>query len=249
MSLYDARVASAYKTGVSLLPWRRWAEPWTYHQVLGDIAGKDILDAACGVGVVSLMMADLGAGSVTGVDISSAMIDRAKLDSTAPVINYINCDFSDYQAASPHDIAVSSFIVNEAETVEQLGLFVRAFHRNLKVKGKLALVLDIPDRLQGVDHSSYGYRFSLPEGRMKDEDRFKLYIDVDKSLVELELSYFSYSTIRNILEENGFQEVAFTPLMVPEEAHRAMPSDYWDMMICRPGLFVVSAIKMSKSQL
>jgi ubiquinone/menaquinone biosynthesis C-methylase UbiE len=44
---------------------------------LGDIAGKKILDLACGTGEISRMLLDLGA-KVTGIDFAEPMLARAK---------------------------------------------------------------------------------------------------------------------------------------------------------------------------
>lgn len=44
---------------------------------LGDIAGKKVLDLACGTGEISRMLLDLGA-RVTGVDFAEPMLARAK---------------------------------------------------------------------------------------------------------------------------------------------------------------------------
>lgn len=45
--------------------------------LLGDLAGKRLLDVGCGTGLVSLELAAEGAG-VTGVDLSVPMVERAR---------------------------------------------------------------------------------------------------------------------------------------------------------------------------
>lgn len=54
---------------------RSWRRVMT--EGLGDIAGKKILDLACGTGEISRMLLDLGA-QVTGVDFAEPMLTRAK---------------------------------------------------------------------------------------------------------------------------------------------------------------------------
>lgn len=49
-----------------------------YHWAARTVAGKDVLDAACGVGYGIEILAGAGAGSVTGVDIDSSAVAAAE---------------------------------------------------------------------------------------------------------------------------------------------------------------------------
>ena len=54
-------------------------EQATLLALLGDVRGRDVLDLACGSGRYGAIAAAAGAGSVTGVDRSAAMLARARL--------------------------------------------------------------------------------------------------------------------------------------------------------------------------
>src|SRR5215207_6283377 len=51
--------------------------PMLFH-LIGDIKGKNVLDAGCGEGYLSRIMANMGAGKVTGIDISEKMLEMAR---------------------------------------------------------------------------------------------------------------------------------------------------------------------------
>jgi len=81
--------------------WDRNADDWTrglregadvyrdlynnpaFFAFLGDIAGMSVLDAGCGEGTNTRKLAELGARSLVGVDLSPRMIEHARLAETA----------------------------------------------------------------------------------------------------------------------------------------------------------------------
>lgn len=53
-------------------------------ELCGDVQGMDILDLGCGEGYVGRQLAERGAASVSGYDVSSGMIAAAKKVGSAP---------------------------------------------------------------------------------------------------------------------------------------------------------------------
>ncbi|MXY55621.1 MAG: class I SAM-dependent methyltransferase, partial [Gammaproteobacteria bacterium] len=76
MAEYDA-IARGYQES-KRLPFREHIERHTLFQLLGDVAGKTVLDLACGDGFYTRLLRQAGASQVTGVDISRAMIELAE---------------------------------------------------------------------------------------------------------------------------------------------------------------------------
>src|SRR4051812_12210698 len=59
-------------------PWRVYIEAFTLMTLVGDPAGKAVIDIACGEGFYSRMIRQRGAAKVTGVDLSEKMIGLAR---------------------------------------------------------------------------------------------------------------------------------------------------------------------------
>jgi 2-polyprenyl-3-methyl-5-hydroxy-6-metoxy-1,4-benzoquinol methylase len=61
------------------LPYRIAVEAPTLFALAGDVRGKTILDLPCGDGTYARAFARRGAASVLGVDLSSGMVERARM--------------------------------------------------------------------------------------------------------------------------------------------------------------------------
>src|SRR6266446_8814670 len=54
------------------------AESYTFFRMVGEIAGKRVLDLACGFGFYTKLLKQRGAAQVVGVDISPEMVRLAR---------------------------------------------------------------------------------------------------------------------------------------------------------------------------
>ena len=72
---YD-RIATKYKRA-KLQPWRAHLEQYTLLRLAGDLAGKAVIDLACGEGYYTRLLRQAGAARVVGVDLSHEMIGLA----------------------------------------------------------------------------------------------------------------------------------------------------------------------------
>ncbi|MBA2247084.1 MAG: class I SAM-dependent methyltransferase [Chloroflexia bacterium] len=79
--------------------------------LLGDLAGKTVLDAGCGQGYLSRMLAARGA-RVTGIDLSPRLIAKARKRDTEGVIDYRLADLSQpLPKLERHFDLIGSFLV------------------------------------------------------------------------------------------------------------------------------------------
>ncbi|WP_461538774.1 class I SAM-dependent methyltransferase [Spongorhabdus nitratireducens] len=241
MSFYDHNLADLYKTTGSAIDWRVWAEPWSLLNATGPVTGLNVLDAACGTGIITRLMARSGAASVTGIDISPEMLSEAQEDTSEPSIHYFEMGIEDYRATELHDLAVSSFLFNEALTIEQLRQFCLSLHRNLKPGGRIVTLMDMPDRVIDVDYSHYGFSFRQNR-QMNEGDPFEIDYHIGSDCFTLQLNYYSPEFVQQTLENCGFRDVCMHPLGPSPEGLKAMPSGYWNTMICRPPLIIISAV-------
>jgi len=87
-----------------------------YRYACAFVRGKDVLDLACGTGYGSFMLAEAGARSVLGIDLSEEAISHAIAKYSAPSLRYTrgNAQALDSLPSSSIDIVVSF------ETIEHL---------------------------------------------------------------------------------------------------------------------------------
>ena len=103
-------VAPYYDELMESVPYRFWMK---YLQTVWDHythRPQSVLDLACGTGTMSLLMAKQGL-SVTGVDISAAMLAEARRKSAAAgiYVNYVEQDASELSVDAEFDTVVSLF--------------------------------------------------------------------------------------------------------------------------------------------
>ena len=176
------------------LPFRTVVEAPTLFALAGDVRGLAVLDLPCGDGTYSRALARRGAASVTGIDLSSAMVERARAaERETPLgIRYEVGDAADFEVIGAFDLVVTSYLFNYAETRAQLLAFAHSVHANLKPGGRLVGMNDnprtAPDRYgsyaaQGFSRTLEGprregvrirYTFPKPDGTSFGFDNFWL---------------------------------------------------------------------------
>jgi len=143
------------------LPFRAAVEAPTLFNLAGDVRGLAVLDLPCGDGTYSRALARRGAASVLGIDLSSAMVERAQQNEREiPLgISYQVGDAGNLGIVGAFDLVVASYLFNYAQTRAQLLVFARAIYANLKPGGRLVGVNDNPrtslDRY--TSYAAYGF--------------------------------------------------------------------------------------------
>jgi 2-polyprenyl-3-methyl-5-hydroxy-6-metoxy-1,4-benzoquinol methylase len=142
---YDA-CASEY---ASYVAWREQAGPDgdpfgllpPLLDLLGDIAGRQVLDAGCGEGYLARVLAARGA-QVTGIDLSPRLIDLARARNHGD-IDYQVADLSQPRPAfaGRYDAAASYLVLNDVVGYQG---FAATLAASLKPGGRLALALNNP---------------------------------------------------------------------------------------------------------
>jgi ubiquinone/menaquinone biosynthesis C-methylase UbiE len=147
MSAYYDKIAKQYKKSKTL-PFRQYIEWHTYNRMLGDITGKLVLDLACGEGFYSRRIKQKGAEKVVGVDISEKMIELAlKQEQHAQLgIDYLVGDVMELGKIGSFDLVVASYLLNYAQTNEQLLNMCQTIAANLKSGGRFVSVNNNPDQ-------------------------------------------------------------------------------------------------------
>lgn len=100
-------------------------------------AGARALDLASGTGVISLLLAELGYG-VTGLDLSEAMLARARAKTVGKPIKLYAGDAEDtLEASDSYDVVANRHLV---WTLPDPPAAFREWHRVLKPGGRVAIV-------------------------------------------------------------------------------------------------------------
>jgi 2-polyprenyl-3-methyl-5-hydroxy-6-metoxy-1,4-benzoquinol methylase len=136
-SEYADMVAAREKKGIDQEP----IMP-LFLQILGDVSGLTTLDAGCGEGYLSRILASRGA-NVTGIDISERLIEIARGKDPEGHITYQVADLSQpLPAYSDHfDLIVSHFVLNDV--FEYRG-FLSTLGSVAKSGGRLVLSMNNP---------------------------------------------------------------------------------------------------------
>src|SRR5262249_24858427 len=111
---YDT-IAAQYQRA-KLQPWRRHIEVYTLFGLGGDLAGKSVLDLACGEGFHTRLLKQKGGARVVGVDISAGMIDLARIEeSHRPLgIEYHVEDVKKLVLHEQFDMVFAAYLLNYA---------------------------------------------------------------------------------------------------------------------------------------
>src|SRR3954463_3232826 len=101
---YD-RIAGQYKRA-KLQPWRAHIERHTLLGLAGDVAGRAVIDLACGEGHYTRELRRRGAARVVGVDLSAEMIRLAEAEEARePLgVGYRAGDARDLRASDEFDL-------------------------------------------------------------------------------------------------------------------------------------------------
>ncbi len=123
--------------------------------LLGDIAGKSVLDYGCGTGTFSRFLQSRGA-SVTGVDISENMIEVAKRNSPGKITYYsISSGGLDFLADNSFDFVVSNFVLCTVPSRKEILLILGQIWRVLKKDGLFVFMNSNWDKSNGKEYISF----------------------------------------------------------------------------------------------
>ncbi len=123
------------------------------------LKGKNVLDAACGVGYGTHFLKEMGAGSVTGVDISNDAIQYAKSKYSSDGLNFLCGDVKDVKnllKASRFDAVVSFETIEHIHHPEK---FISEISELLAPEG--IFISSVPDDIgNGIDNPYHVNKFT-----------------------------------------------------------------------------------------
>ena len=227
---YDT-IAEEYKKSKEW-PFRLHIETYTYFELLGNLTGKSILDLGCGEGFYTRKFREKGAAKVVGVDISTKMIELAKQqEAQEPLgIEYIVCDVLKLGKIGSFDLVVASYLLNYAQTQEELLKMCQTIYANLKPSGSF---VSINDNLEQSPESyaickKYGYTKSISEPLQEGTPiTLTFLVDGDKFSYEEDDYYLSQATYEWAFRTAGFKEIRWYKPIVSPEGVREFGWEFW----------------------
>jgi SAM-dependent methyltransferase len=194
-------------------------------QQTSDLQAANILDVGCGQGVYLRNLQKLTSGSLYGVDVSDEMLKAARSESNEKII-FEKVDFVDHQICSSlqlnqgfFDVAISTWALCHAQTVDELKKTISNIANSLKKGGRFYGITMSPD-LVPADYPSYlkySYTYVLagePKDKLFDEDKvfFTVFDKNGEKVIEVPDYYFERATFEKVFREAGFEIVKMDAL-------------------------------------
>ncbi len=125
-----------------MYPWVRFEHYERYDFVSRLVAGKDVVDCACGAGIGTSLFVRNGAKSVIGIDVDDGALEEAKSRHQAPNLRFLKGDGRHLPLPSSScDLFIS---LETIEHVENDAGFLDEIHRVLKPGGRF--ICSTPNR-------------------------------------------------------------------------------------------------------
>ena len=226
-------------------PWRSVVEEYSFLKLIGELAGKKVIDLACGEGFFTRKLKQRGAAKVVGVDISREMIAFAHAqESQSPLgIDYLEEDARATGPRQDFDLAVAAWLLVYAHDREELGVMCRGLARRLKPGGRLATLTTNPHlySFERPEYRKYGFDVRL-EDHVYEGATIVWTIFLDDSSFEIENYYLPIDAYESALLQAGFRDVAFHQLELAPDAASPGQADYWTEMLKHPPAIMIDAV-------
>jgi SAM-dependent methyltransferase len=230
VSKYD-EIAEEYQDATQLDVFRIISH--TMSSRLGDVAGRSVLDLACGEGHSTRAIKRLGAGRTVGVDISGEMIRLAlEQEAKQPLgIEYITCPAEQLGRIGDFDVVTATFLLNYASTRDELCRMAHTAHQNLRpgcrfltiINDNCSRVADWPAQLS----ERYGCRYRALARPVGDGSPLEVTLMHDGREVSFNITCFSRETFEWALHAAGFEAIHWHGLSLPPDLDADGGREHW----------------------
>ncbi|MBD2409789.1 SAM-dependent methyltransferase [Nostoc calcicola FACHB-389] len=233
---YDS-IAEQYKKSKQL-PFRLHIEAYTYFNLLGDLIGKSVLDLACGEGFYTRQFKLQGAAKVVGVEISQKMIELARQEEAREPqnIEYILADVLELGKIGSFDLVVASFLLNYAQTKEELLKMCQNIFANLKPGGRFVSMNNNASQppTSYLATQKYGFikTINLP---LREGTPITYTISNNEQKFSFDNYYLSTETHEWAFQSVGFQQVRWQKPIISPQGVQEFGEEFWqDFIDCVP---------------
>jgi len=238
-------IATKYKQS-KLQPWRTYIESHTLMALVGDLAGKSVVDVACGEGYYTRLLRAHGAARVTGIDLSAGMIDLArKQEAAEPLgIEYRVGDGRDLRLPMPYDLAVAAYLLNYAPNRAELLAMCRGVAGCLKPGGRFVTVNSSPalNFAAAPSYRPYGFETTVA-GELAEGAPIRWRFYLNDTSFDIENYYLDVAIHEEALCAAGFREVHWHPPQLAPEGVAAHGQEYWQTFLAQPPVAFIECVK------
>ena len=232
---YDA-IAQDYQQ-TKATPLRRHVESYSLFRMLGDVTGRSVLDLACGEGFYARLLKKAGAATVTGVDISPAMIALAEAaERSEPLgIDYRCCDVAKLPDIGRFDLVTAAYLLHYAPDVQALRAMCARIAGQLRPGGRLVAINENPEQAgkNYAGYTQYGFNKSL-RGPQQDGAQIDYAMVSGRKLMRFSAYYYTRATYEAALHAAGFTRIRWLPLELAPEGIAELGADYWQEYLANP---------------
>jgi ubiquinone/menaquinone biosynthesis C-methylase UbiE len=238
---YDT-ISQQYKKSKTL-PFRLHVEWYSYQNMLGNISGKSVLDLACGDGFYTRRIKKKGAAQVVGVDLSEKMIAlaRGREDQDQLGITYTVSDVIELGKIGSFDLVVASYLLNYAQTRDQLFEMGRTIYNNLNPGGRFVSVNNNPEQPPDTFPICTKYGFSKNTTRPLVEGAVITYHFFRRGQqFRIKNYYLSRETHERVFKQLGFKDFRWKNIEVSSAGIQIYGEKYWrDFLEFKPIIGIV----------
>ena len=239
-------IRSPRSTRPKFQPWRSHVESFTLMALVGDLAGKSVVDLACGEGHYTRSLKQLGAKRVLGVDLSERMIDLARQqESDHPLgIEYTVGDAMRLQFSETFDLAVAAYLLNYAHDRKELVTICRNVAKCLKPGGRFVAVNTNPcmDLRKAPSYRKYGVETSVPAD-LHEGSPITWTIHLSDGSFEIENYYLDRDCHEEAFRAADFREFQWHKPRVSPQGQAEFGRDYWTTFVEHPPVIFIECSK------
>jgi ubiquinone/menaquinone biosynthesis C-methylase UbiE len=241
---YD-RIAEQYKRA-KLQPWRTHIERYTLLRLAGDVAGKAVIDLACGEGYYTRALREQGAARVVGVDLSHGMIALAEVEEARrPLgVEYRVGDARTLEVPGEFDLAFAAYLLNYARSAEELAQMCRAVARALRPGGRFVTAnsnfVELPATFPA--YRAYGFSGRV-EGEWAEGAPVVWEFFLPEGPFEVTNYYLSVGTMEEAFRAAGLREVRWHAPQVSPTGLREFGRGYWADFLAHPPVAFIECVK------
>ncbi len=228
-------------TEATIRPMREFAYNPTILNSIKNLKGKLVLDIACGEGISSRMMKELGAKKVVGIDISDKLIRKAKEVGGDGIDYFVSDIFSDNLSKfGKFDVVTGIMILHYADSLNKLKNLIKNISKALK-QGGVFYSLTVNPKILSTGYKNYGIKISRAS-KEGDSVLVELHDFNWNKFCEFTNYYWRKETYNNSFQELGFT-VEWLNGFISKKGVREYGEDFWKDFFKSPVYLMISVEK------